>query len=205
MSLEGKVAIVTGGNSGIGKAIALALAADGANIVIDYVAEPGPGHGGSRAADRRARQPRARRRGRREQGRRPAEDDRRRPPVVRAGRHHGEQRRCRDPHRHPRHHRGAVREGPRHQPEERVLRHAARGEADDRPGRRRPDHQHHLGARGLADAGQHPVLPVEGRHAHAHPYRRRGARSPRRHRRRRRARARWRRRSTSPPCRTRRR
>ncbi|MEX1006688.1 MAG: glucose 1-dehydrogenase [Acidimicrobiia bacterium] len=40
MSLEGKVAIVTGGNSGIGKAIALALAADGANIVIDYVADP---------------------------------------------------------------------------------------------------------------------------------------------------------------------
>src|SRR5436190_5655331 len=40
MSLEGKVAIVTGGNSGIGRAIALALAAEGANIVIDYVADP---------------------------------------------------------------------------------------------------------------------------------------------------------------------
>jgi glucose 1-dehydrogenase len=40
MSLEGKVAIVTGGNSGIGKAIALALAADGANVIIDYVADP---------------------------------------------------------------------------------------------------------------------------------------------------------------------
>jgi NAD(P)-dependent dehydrogenase (short-subunit alcohol dehydrogenase family) len=39
MHLEGKVAIVTGGNSGIGKAIALALAALGADIVIDYVAE----------------------------------------------------------------------------------------------------------------------------------------------------------------------
>ena len=38
MSLEGKCAIVTGANSGIGKAIALALAAAGANIVIDYVA-----------------------------------------------------------------------------------------------------------------------------------------------------------------------
>jgi glucose 1-dehydrogenase len=40
MTLEGRVAIVTGGNSGIGKAIALALAEHGANIVIDYVADP---------------------------------------------------------------------------------------------------------------------------------------------------------------------
>ena len=39
MSLEGKVAIVTGGNSGIGKAITLALAEQGANIAIDYVAD----------------------------------------------------------------------------------------------------------------------------------------------------------------------
>jgi glucose 1-dehydrogenase len=40
MSLNGKVAIVTGGNSGIGKAIALGLAKSGANIVIDYIADP---------------------------------------------------------------------------------------------------------------------------------------------------------------------
>jgi glucose 1-dehydrogenase len=40
MSLKDKVAIVTGGNSGIGKAIVLALAEDGANIVIDFVAHP---------------------------------------------------------------------------------------------------------------------------------------------------------------------
>lgn len=38
--LEGKVAIVTGGNSGIGASIVLKLAEQGANIVIDYVANP---------------------------------------------------------------------------------------------------------------------------------------------------------------------
>lgn len=40
MSLKGKVAIVTGGNSGIGLSIVLELAKQGANIVIDYVAHP---------------------------------------------------------------------------------------------------------------------------------------------------------------------
>ena len=38
-TLHGKVAIVTGGNSGIGKSIVLALAREGANIVIDYIAD----------------------------------------------------------------------------------------------------------------------------------------------------------------------
>ncbi|MGO9061069.1 MAG: glucose 1-dehydrogenase [Candidatus Binataceae bacterium] len=40
MSLRGKVAIVTGGNSGIGLSIVLELAKQGANIVIDYVSDP---------------------------------------------------------------------------------------------------------------------------------------------------------------------
>lgn len=40
MPLKDKIAIVTGGNSGIGKAIALGLAKAGASIVIDYISDP---------------------------------------------------------------------------------------------------------------------------------------------------------------------
>lgn len=40
MLLEGKTIVVTGGNSGIGEQVCLAAAAEGANIVIDYVAHP---------------------------------------------------------------------------------------------------------------------------------------------------------------------
>ena len=40
MSLKGKVAVVTGGNSGIGMACAVGLAHAGVNIVIDYVSNP---------------------------------------------------------------------------------------------------------------------------------------------------------------------
>lgn len=40
MDLKGKVAVVTGGNTGIGASIVLELAKQGANIVIDYVVHP---------------------------------------------------------------------------------------------------------------------------------------------------------------------
>ena len=154
MSLKGKSAIVTGGNTGIGKAIVLALAEQGANVCIDYVANEqateelekrivglgdqaiGVDADVSKVADLQK-----------------MIDE-----TVKAfGRldvmvnNAGVETRTSilDTHR------GEVRVRAERQPEERLLRHAARRQADDQAGRRRPDHQHHIGARGLADARQH--------------------------------------------------
>ena len=77
--------------------------------------------------------------------------------------------------------RGTVRQGSRNQSKERIFRDVDRREADDRARWWRTDHQHYLGARGLADAGQHRLLLGEGWHADADPHRRRrtgGARDP---------------------------
>jgi 3-oxoacyl-[acyl-carrier protein] reductase len=42
LSLENKVAIVTGGSRGIGRAVALELAARGAAVVVNYNKSPKP-------------------------------------------------------------------------------------------------------------------------------------------------------------------
>ena len=42
MRLSGKVAVVTGGGTGIGKAISLALARDGASVIVDYFGSEKP-------------------------------------------------------------------------------------------------------------------------------------------------------------------
>jgi len=41
MKLDGEIALVTGGSRGIGKACALALAAAGAEVIVNYVSNPG--------------------------------------------------------------------------------------------------------------------------------------------------------------------
>ena len=185
MSLENKAAIVTGSDSGIGRAIALELARQGAAVTINY-------HKNEDAADAAKTGDRGRRRqspghpGRRVERRRHPEARRRHRGGLRAARHPRQQRRDGDPDVDPGHDRAPVRHGHRDRPQERLLRRPAGGEADDRAGWRRPDHQHQLDPRGLADARQLAVLPGQGRRADADPDRRRRARAARDHRRRRR-------------------
>ena len=133
MTLKGKVAIVTGGNSGIGKAVVLGLAEAGANIVIDYVANEEATEDlekqvvalGDRAIGFEADVSKV--------------EDLERLIAAAVGafgrldimvNNAGH----RDPHVGARHDRGAVREGHGDQPQERVLRHPVGGQADDRPG-----------------------------------------------------------------------
>ncbi len=198
MSLHDKVAIVTGGNSGIGKAIALGLARAGANIVIDYIAHPEATEALERdiaalgdvaigvEADVSSVQDLQR-----------LVDA----AVAKFGRldimvnNAGMETRT------------SVLDTTEAQYNKVLdvnLKSAFFGtqvaaKQMIRQGSGGLHHQHHLGARGLANAEQHRLLPGEGRHADADAHRGGGIGAAQDPRGRRRDRARWRRRSTSPP------
>ena len=185
--LQGKVAIVTGGNTGIGKAVVLALAAQGASVVIDYVSNEQATEDLERKIADLGEVATAV-----EADVSKVEDLQRMvdTAVSAYGRldimvnNAGIETRT------------SVLDTTEDQ-YEKVLAINLKsaffgtqigGQADDRPGSRRPHHQHDVGPRGLAHARQHGLLPFQGRHADADPDGRRRAGAAQHLRRRRRSR-----------------
>jgi NAD(P)-dependent dehydrogenase (short-subunit alcohol dehydrogenase family) len=126
MSLDNKVAIVTGGNSGIGKAVVLALAEQGASVVIDYIAHPEA----TDELERKIADLGGRAVGVNADVSKVADLERLVDAAINALRpagRDGQQRRRGDADLGARHHRGAVRARAGRQSQERLLRHPAGG------------------------------------------------------------------------------
>ena len=201
-SLAGRTAVVTGISSGIGQAIAVALARQGANVAGDYLANT-DGAAETVATGRGARARAARAAGRhRRRGARPG-PRRCRAGALRQPRHLGQQRRADHGAPVPRDDHGRLARPARRQPARLLLRLQGGRGAHVPAVRARTHHQHHLrGGR----PGHQRVLGVhhrQGRHRRAHQGARARARGVRHHRQRRGTRAPPRRRST--PSRIRRR
>ena len=175
MSLANKVAIVTGGNSGIGKAIALALAKHGATVVIDYVAHPEA----TEALEQEIVALHDRVIGVDADVSKLVDLQKLVASAVGKFKHNdimvnnaGVETRT------------SILDTTEEQYEKVLeinLKSAFFGTpacrpTDDQAGRRRPNHQHNFHPRGLANARQHSVLPLERRDAHVDPHGRRGKR-----------------------------
>ena len=163
--LKDKVALITGGDFGIGRAVAVALAREGAKIAIVYLEEHKDADETVAAVERRAAAHQDRRR-RRRRGR-SASDRSSDREGVRPARHPGQQRRraARD-RGYPQDRRQADRAHLPHQRLQLLLHDQARAPAPEE-GRR--DHQHHLGhgLSGPQDAAR--LLRHQGRDRGLHP------------------------------------
>jgi NAD(P)-dependent dehydrogenase (short-subunit alcohol dehydrogenase family) len=148
VSLRGKVAIVTGGNSGIGRAIVLELAKKGANLVIDYIMHPEATEALERqvaALDHQAFGVEA------DVGKVADLERLIDSAVKKFGRLDVMVNNAGiETHVGARHDGGPVRPGAADESQERLLWHPARGSADDQARRGRAHHQCHVRARGLA-------------------------------------------------------
>ena len=161
IDLTGKTALVTGGSRGIGRAIALRLATQGADVAFSYRGNEAAAEETHRRVEALGRQALA--------IQADATDPEAAEGVVKAGRRgvrqgrHPRQQR-RDHPRRPDHadERRGVPRGPRDEPVRGVLHDQGRHPADAQ-GEGRPDHQHHLGQRPGRPDGPGELLVGEGR------------------------------------------